>query len=64
MEYQKSQIIRLYDVLFIGPFLLYAAYKYRNQLSDFDKITLSILGIATIGYNLNNYLKNIKSESI
>lgn len=58
MEYQKSQIIRLYDVLLIGPFLLYAAYKYRTQLSDFDKAMLSILGLATITYNLNNYLKN------
>ena len=55
-EVQKSQGIRLIDVFFIAPFLLYASSK--SQLTRLDKNVLFALGIATLYYNGVNYLKN------
>jgi len=51
----KTQLIRLADVAFIGPFMLYAAM--RPKLTDSEKMILAGLGIATILYNGLNYLK-------
>lgn len=51
----KAQAIRLADVFFIGPFMIYSAYK--KKLSKADRATLVGLGIATIVYNGINYLK-------
>jgi hypothetical protein len=50
------QDIRLIDVLFIGPFLIYVGTK--KELSLPLRLTLIGLGAATIIYNGNNYLKN------
>lgn len=55
-EIKKSQEIRILDVLFIGPFLLYLGWKGR--VTGVDRIVLFGLGGATILYNLNNYLRN------
>lgn len=51
----KPQSVRLADVFFIGPFMIYAAGK--NKLSKTDRATLVGLGIATILYNGYNYIK-------
>jgi hypothetical protein len=51
----KTQLIRLADVAFIGPFMLYASM--RPKLTDSEKMILAGLGIATILYNGINYLK-------
>ena len=56
MEYQKSQNIRLADMFLIGPFLIYVGTK--KELSQPIKLALIGIGIATIIYNGNNYLKN------
>lgn len=50
------QTIRLIDVLFIGPFLIYVGTN--KGLSLPIRLTLIGLGAATIIYNGNNYLKN------
>jgi hypothetical protein len=55
-EFQKSQGIRLVDIWFIGPYLIYLMKK--GTVSDLDKTVLGILGVSTIFYNLNNYMKN------
>lgn len=48
----KTQLIRIADVVFIGPFMIYAA----NKLKGPDKAILKALGIATIIYNGINYI--------
>jgi len=56
IEYQKSQDVRLWDVFFIGPYLIYIAWK--GSVSPLDKIILGFLGGATIAYNWYNYSRN------
>lgn len=53
----KTQLIRLTDVIFIGPFMIYAANKLKGR----DKAILKALGIATIIYNGINYIKYEKA---
>ena len=55
-EISKSQGIRLADVIFIGPFLIWAARK--EKLSPRAKAVMAVIGVLTIGYNLKNYLLN------
>ncbi len=55
-EVQKSQGIRLWDVLALGPYLIHLARK--KELTRLDKGLMIAIGGATIIYNLNNYLKN------
>lgn len=56
-EFQKSQWVRVIDILFIGPFLIYvSSYK---RLPKFVRVVLFIIGVATIVYNGNNYIKNL-----
>ncbi len=53
---KKSQLVRLIDVFYIGPFLIFLSNK--NTLSQNNKRILLITGILTIIYNGRNYLKN------
>ena len=53
----KTQLIRLADVAYIGPFMLYAATKLKGQ----DKAIMTALGLATIIYNGINFVKNEKA---
>jgi hypothetical protein len=57
----KPQAVRLADVFFIGPFMIYAAGK--SKLSKADRATLIGLGIATILYNGINYIKQQSNET-
>lgn len=57
----KPQSVRLADVFFIGPFMIYAAGK--SKLSKTDRATLVGLGIATILYNGYNYIKQKEYET-
>jgi len=59
MEMSKSQNIRLLDVFFIGPFIIYAGYKAKG-LTELERYVLYGIGVATILYNGKNYLKNKK----
>jgi hypothetical protein len=54
-EYQKSQFLRVVDVLALGPFMIYAGMKLPTKPLQTIMI---IAGVLTITYNLNNYLKN------
>lgn len=55
-EISKSQTIRLIDVFFIAPVLVYAGtYK---ELPNWLRISLIGIGVATFYYNGKNYLKN------
>ncbi len=53
----KTQLIRLADVSFIGPFMLYAATRLKGQ----DRTIMAALGLATIIYNGINFVKNEKA---
>jgi len=57
----KTQLIRLVDVLVLGPFMIYAAR--RPRLNALEKTTLTAIGAATVLYNLANYLAERKRES-
>lgn len=54
-EAEKSQTIRLADVFLIGPFMIASA---RYLPSSGARMTMFALGVATIVYNGQNYLKN------
>ena len=56
-EISKSQNIRLLDVFFIGPFMIYISKKAKG-LNKIESFTLLALGVATIYYNGRNYLDN------
>ena len=58
----KGQGVRLVDVFFIGPYMLYAAAK-REQLSDMDRLVLSVTGALTILYNGQNYMRQRAASS-
>ena len=56
-EQSKSQNIRLLDVFFIGPFMMYISYKAKG-ISNLERYTLLALGVATIYYNGKNYIES------
>ena len=56
-ELSKSQNIRLVDIFFIGPFLIYMGNKAQG-ISPLQRNLVYAIGIATIIYNGKNYLEN------
>ena len=60
-EYQKSQAVRLWDIFFIAPFLVYIAYNTKG-LKNWERTGLYVIGITTLLYKGRNYLKNKKDE--
>lgn len=51
----KSQFVRLIDIFFIGPILIYLGITNFKNNNVFKNILLAI-GATTISYNLKNYL--------
>ncbi len=49
----KTQLIRLLDVVFIGPMMVWGGLKLRGP----GGYTLALLGIATVVYNGHNYVR-------
>ena len=56
-EYQKSQVVRLYDVFLLAPFLMYIGYKGKG-ISNLERNAIYLIGVGTLVYNARNYLKN------
>ena len=56
-EFQKSQAIRVWDMIFVAPVLM-AAGLAKSNLPDSLRITVFSIGLATFIYNANNYFKN------
>ena len=52
---EKSQTVRLIDLFLIVPYLIFISQK--KGLNNIDKQFLLVTGIATIFYNLSNYLE-------
>lgn len=57
-EVYHTQLIRIADVFLIGPILIYASTF--KTLPTYMRAVLFVIGIATILYNGNNYIKEIK----
>ena len=51
----KSQTVRVADVMLIGPFMMVSAPQLKNRTARF---AMFLLGVATIIYNGRNYLIN------
>jgi len=55
-EFKIGQGVRLYgDLLFFAPFFIY--YSQKKNPTKEDRAVMAFLGISTIVYNLNNYIK-------
>lgn len=52
----KSQKVRLVDVFLLGPFMV-AAGARSSSLPGWMRVGLVGGGVATVGYNLRNYLE-------
>jgi hypothetical protein len=59
----KTQIIRLIDVFFIAPFMIYFGLKAEN-IPELNKDLMVGLGVLTALYNGNNYLKNREVKNV
>lgn len=58
-----TQKIRLLDIAVIGPLMIYAGVKGKDELPEWVRGVLILLGATTIGYNLINYLAISEEES-
>jgi hypothetical protein len=54
------QPIRILDVVYVAPVILYAGVK--GNFSPFIKYSLIAIGVGTFVYNGINYLKNQNGE--
>lgn len=52
----KTQTVRLIDVLFLGPLMLWAGAQNR-PLTVIVRTVLIVGGIATVLYNWSNYVE-------
>jgi hypothetical protein len=58
----KSQGVRIVDVLVLGPFMVWAATRPR-ALPGWARAALVVGGVATIVYNLQNYVDTASSAA-
>jgi hypothetical protein len=57
----KTQIIRLADVVLVGPLMIWAGGKTAKK-NPVPGMTLLLFGIGTIVFNGSNYLKIERSR--
>lgn len=62
-EQQKTQGIRLLDVYVVGPVMTYAGWWLARRGEGGLGGLLAFMGVLTVIYNGNNYLKNTQRES-
>jgi uncharacterized membrane protein len=60
-EAQKSQLVRLVDVLLLGPLLI--AWALRGRMTRGERALLAGIGALTIVYNGANYLANAQAAT-
>jgi hypothetical protein len=60
-EIQKTQFIRVLDIILIGPMMIYASTKIPKDEYAL-KIALIVTGAYTSIYNLNNFIENLKHQ--
>jgi hypothetical protein len=54
---QKTQYVRIIDILIYGPYLIFLSLKNTYTFSFLEKMFLLLFGTTTISYNLRNFLK-------
>lgn len=54
------QPVRILDVVFVAPIILYAGFK--GNFNPFVKYSLIAIGVGTLFYNGINYFKNEKNN--
>jgi predicted RNA-binding protein associated with RNAse of E/G family len=59
-EIQKSQFLRVVDVLFLGPLLIYASMRTNEKPL---KSALLLSGVLVIANNATNFYLNIKKSA-
>jgi hypothetical protein len=59
LEIQKSQFLRIIDVIFLGPLMIYASNKVKEKPL---KSALLISGVLVIANNATNYYLNTKRK--
>lgn len=52
---QTAQYIRLFNALAVGPLMIYAGFK-SEDLPDWVKMSLIVLGLATVAHNGISYM--------
>ena len=62
-RHEKAQLIRILDVVGIGPLMIYAGTKAKSELSPTVRAALIVTGVATIGYNGMNYILNEEEKA-
>lgn len=60
--FAKPQALRLWDVFFLGPFLIYAGTR-KSGFHQVVKKGLVISGVMTMVYNGSNYILNEKRKA-
>jgi uncharacterized membrane protein len=63
-EFQKSQSVRLIDVVVIAPICVYAGVKYFKTMPKWLSISLITIGVATAVYNGRNYMINKNNNDL
>jgi hypothetical protein len=58
-EILNKQQVRLLDVFLVAPFLIYTSTLKGNP--SWVRLSLLVLGVATLLYNGSNYLKEEKN---
>lgn len=61
-KYEKAQFIRVLDVVFIGPYMIW--FALNSDMKESHKLILGSLGLATIVYNYNNWRLNKTLEEL
>lgn len=59
---QKSQTVRLIDVFALGPFMIW--FGLKSDAPDWARYIMIGSGVATIIYNGNNYIHNLRREGM
>ena len=57
----KTQFVRLLDVFLLGPFM-FAMSQQRGELSQEERDFLAFIGVATVAYNMANYLIQLRED--
>jgi len=60
----KAQPVRLFDVLVLGPWLLWLGARTRTSLHPIERAGLVAAGALTIAYNAKNYLENERTKKL
>lgn len=59
MVHEKLQPMRLLDVFFLGPLMIWFALRHVDPIDPLPAYTLAFFGVTTILYNGYNWMGNV-----